>query len=250
MNTQQKHSELATNQVHFGDCLTMMQDIPDKSVDMILCDLPYGTTKCKWDVVIPFEPLWKQYNRIIKDNGAIVLTATEPFASLLRTSNLKNYKYDWIWNKVHAVGFQVAKYRPMQQHEMVLIFGKGRTKYNPIMIERPNVRKSKLYGNSDVSPLKYVKYRDRSYTHWYPKSIIVESNANHHNKLHPTQKPVALFEYLIKTYTDERDLVLDNCAGSCTTAIACINTKRNWICIENNQEYYNAGLQRINEHNN
>ena len=236
------------NVVYQGDCLDVMPTLPDKSIDMVLCDLPYCTTACKWDTIIPFEPLWAQYERIIKDNGAIVLTATEPFASLLRVSKLNNFKYDWVWDKVHAVGFQVAKYRPMQQHENVLIFGKGKVNYSPLMVERPKVRESKLYGNSDVSPLKHIHYRDRKYTHWYPKSIIKFSGADHSNILHPTQKPVDLFEYLIKTYTNESDTVLDNCAGSGTTAIACINTKRNYILIEKEPEYIEIINDRIYKH--
>lgn len=191
--------------------------------------------------------MWAQYKRIIKDRGAIALTATEPFASYLRISNIQYYRYDWVWNKVHAVGFQVAKYRPMQQHEMVLVFSRKSPNYFPIMIERPNVRESKLYGNSQISPIANIKYTDRKYTHWYPKSIIIESGADHSKVLHPTQKPVALFEYLIKTYTNEGETVLDNCAGSFTTAVACDNTNRNWICIEKEEKYCSIGLTRIND---
>lgn len=228
-----------------GDCLEVMKSISDKSIDMILCDLPYGTTACKWDTIIPFEPLWEQYKRIIKDNGAIVLTASQPFTSMLVMSNLKWFKYEWIWNKVHAVGFQVAKYRPMQQHENTLVFGKGKIKYNPIMIDRPKKRNSALYGNSEVSPLKHVHYTEREYTQWYPKSIVEFSGANHYNMNHPTQKPVALFEYLIKTYTNEGDLVLDNCAGSGTTGVACKNLNRNFILIEKEPEYCAIGEKRL-----
>ena len=233
------------DKVYLGDCLEIMPDIPDKSIDMILCDLPYGTTACKWDTIIPFEPLWREYKRLIKDNGAIVLTASQPFTSALVMSNPKMFKYEWIWDKVHAVGFQVAKYRPMQQHENILVFCETTPKYNPQMVERPNVRESKLYGNSKVSPLAYIKYRDRKYTHWYPKSIVKESGADHSKILHPTQKPVALFEYLIKTYTNEGDLVLDNCAGSGTTGVACKNPNRDYILIEKDPKYYEIILRRL-----
>ena len=228
-----------------GDCLEEMPKLADKSIDMILCDLPYGTTACKWDTIIPFEPLWAQYKRIIKDNGAIVLTASQPFTSALVMSNPGWFKYSWVWNKVHAVGFQIAKYRPMQQHEDVLVFGSGKVTYNPIMTDRPKKRESKLYGNSDVSPLKYVHFRDRTYTQWYPKSILEFSGADHSKMLHPTQKPVALFEYLIRTYTNEGDTVLDNCAGSGTTGVAAFNTKRNAILIEKDEQYFNAARERF-----
>ena len=135
---------MKTNTVIEGDCLEIMKEIPDKSIDMILCDLPYGTTACKWDTIIPFEPLWEQYKRIIRENGAIVLTASQPFTSALVMSNVKMFKYEWIWNKVHAVGFQVAKYRPMQQHENIIVFCKSTPKYNPQMVERPRIRTSKV----------------------------------------------------------------------------------------------------------
>jgi site-specific DNA-methyltransferase (adenine-specific) len=231
------------NTIIHGDCLEVMKIIPDCSIDMVLCDLPYGTTACKWDCVIPFEDLWTQYKRIC--TGAIVLTGTEPFSSFLRTSNIGNFKYDWIWNKVHAVGFQVAKYRPMQQHENISVFCYGKIPYFPIMVDRPKMRESKLYGNSEVCPLATVKFVDRKYTQWYPKSIIIESGADHSKILHPTQKPVALFEYLIRTYTNEGDTVLDNCIGSGTTAIACINTGRNYIGIEKEEKYCRIAEERI-----
>ena len=230
-----------------GDCLELMKDIPDKSIDMILCDLPYGTTACKWDVVIPFEPLWEQYERIIKDNGAIVLTASQPFTSLLVTSNIKNFKYEWIWDKVKPSGFQAAKYRPMMRQEDVLVFGKGRINYNPIMTRREKVKTSRVYSSSASNPLKNNDCKNRTYTHKYPQSILTFSNAVQKGKIHPTQKPVPLFEYLIKTYTNEGDLVLDNCMGSGTTAIACINTNRNFIGFELDKQYYDIANKRISE---
>lgn len=243
------------NTVMHGDCLELMKDIPDGSVDMILCDLPYGTTACKWDTIIPFEPLWEQYNRIIKDNGAIVLTASQPFTSALVMSNTKGYKHSWVWNKVTARGHLVAKYRPMQQTEDVLVFTKNGKKvnYHPIMINRPKdkieVRKTREYGRTDIMGGNKQKLKEKIYNQWYPKNIINISNASSSKiSLHPTQKPVALFEYLIKTYTNEGDTVLDNCAGSGTTGIAALNTNRNYILMEQEQEYIDVINKRIAEH--
>lgn len=235
------------NEIIQGDCLEVMRDIPEKSVDMILCDLPYGTTACKWDSIIPFEPLWEQYERIIKENGAIVLTASQPFTSALVMSNPRWFKYEWVWDKVRGVGFQVAKYRPMMRHESVLVFGKGRVNYYPIMEEREKIKKSKCYTSSDSNPLKYNDNKVREYTHRNPTSIQVFSNASQKGKVHPTQKPVALFEYLIRTYTNEGELVLDNCIGSGTTAVAAINTRRNFIGIEREEEYVNIARQRVSD---
>lgn len=230
-----------------GDCLELMPTIPDKSIDMILCDLPYGTTACKWDQVIPFEPLWKEYKRLIKDHGAIVLTASQPFTSLLITSNIDWFKYCWIWDKVRGVGFQIAKYRPMMRHEDVLVFGRGRVVYNPIMTPRDDIKRSKCYTQSESSPIKYNDGQIREYTEKYPTSIINISNANQTDKAHPTQKPAALFEYLIKTYTNEGDLVLDNCIGSGTTAIAALNTGRHFMGIEKEPKYVEIARKRIAE---
>ena len=238
------------NSVLHGDCLELMKDIPDGSIDMILCDLPYGTTACKWDEIIPFEPLWEQYNRIIKDNGAIVLTASQPFTSALVMSNQKMFKYSWIWDKVKPSGFQVAKYRPMMRQEDVLVFGKGRINYNPIMTVREKVKTSRVYSSSDSNPLKNNDGKNRTYTHKYPQSILTFSNAVQKGKIHPTQKPVPLFEYLIKTYTNDGETVLDNCAGSGTTAIACMNTNRNYILMEQEKEYIDIISKRIAEQNN
>lgn len=235
------------NKIYNEDCLEGMKRIPDGSIDMILCDLPYGTTACKWDTIIPFEALWEQYERIIKDNGAIVLTAAQPFTSALVMSNPKMFKYSWIWDKVKPSGFQVAKYRPMMRQEDVLVFGKGRINYNPIMTLREKVKTSRIYSSSDSNPLKNNDGKNRTYTHKYPQSILTFSNAVQKGKVHPTQKPVMLFEYLIKTYTDEGETVLDNCMGSGTTAIACLNTERNFIGFELNEEYYNISLKRISE---
>ena len=211
--------------LYLGDCLEVMKRFKDKSFDMILCDLPYGTTKCKWDTIIPFGQLWKHYKRIIKDNGAIVLNSTQPFTSSLIMSNTKMFKYCWTWDKVTAKGHLVAKLRPMQQTEDICVFGYGKINYYPQMVDRPKnkiqftkeAKRTEIMGGRNNMPDKKV------YDTYYPKTIITFKTER---GLHPTQKPVALFEYLIKTYTNERDIVLDNCIGSGTTAIACINTGR------------------------
>ena len=242
------------NTIYNEDCLEGMKRIPDKSIDMILCDLPYGTTACRWDTIIPFKPLWEQYERIIKDNGAIILTASQPFTSALVMSNIKLFKYEWIWDKVTARGHLVAKKRPMAQHENILIFGKGKINYYPQMIERPKdkieYRKTTEYKRTDIMGGSNSNApTNKIYDKWYPKTIIVESNAGSSNtSIHPTQKPVALFEYLIKTYTNEGETVLDNCIGSGTTAIACINTSRNYIGFELSQTYFNLANERIEKH--
>jgi len=230
-----------------GDCLEIMKDIPDKSIDMILCDLPYGTTACKWDVIIPFDKLWEQYNRIIKDNGAIVLFGSEPFSSQLRMSNLKMYKYDWVWNKKKAGNIFLAKYQPMKIHENIMIFGKMKTAYFPIMVERDKIKKSKNYGTGEtMGGDRKKEEKVYIYDKKNPISILEFSNASQKGKVHPTQKPVALLEYLIKTYTNENETVLDNCMGSGSTGVACINTNRNFIGIELDETYFNIAKERIN----
>jgi len=245
--------KIEKNHVYNMDCLIGMKGIADKSIDMILCDLPYGTTACKRDAVIPFEPLWKHYKRIVKDNAAIVLTASQPFTSALIMSNIDMFKYEWIWNKVTARGHLVAKKRPMAQHENILVFYSKAPVYNPQMIDRPKdkikIRKKTEYKRTDICGGKSNAPKNVVYDQWYPKTIIVESNAGSSVKsIHPTQKPVPLFEYLIKTYTNEGDLVLDNCAGSGTTAIACINLKRDYILMEKEKNYFDLTLNRIKEH--
>lgn len=223
-----------------------MKDIPDKSIDMILCDLPYGTTSCKWDTIIPFEPLWEQYKRIIKDNGAIVLTASQPFTSALVMSNIKMFKYEWIWNKITGRGHLVAKYRPMAQHEDILVFGNGKIKYNPqmILMDKPQKGKSMESSRTSIMGGHTTKKSEIVFrTHKYPKTIITQGVDGRY--VHPTQKPVALFEYLIKTYTNEGDIVLDNCAGSGTTGVACKNLNRNYILIEKEQEYIDIINKRL-----
>ena len=231
-----------------GDCLELMNDIPDKSVDCIITDLPYGTTQCKWDTIIPFEQLWRQYNRIIKDNGAIVLFGTEPFSSHLRLSNLKNYKYDWIWDKVKGTGFLNAKRQPMRNHELISVFYKKQCTYNPQKTYGHKMKKS--YRSKDLQTDVYGEMKnDYTYesTERYPRSIQVFSTDTQNSSLHPTQKPVALIEYLIKTYTNDGELVFDSCMGSGTTGVACINTNRRFIGIELDNNYFEIAKNRIGE---
>lgn len=234
------------NKIYNEDCLEGMKRIPDKSVDMILCDLPYGIIDCKWDNVIPFEPLWEQYNRIIKEHCAIVLFAQEPFASRLRMSNIKMYKYDWVWQKNIAPNFLNANVQPLKNHELICVFGKGKILYKPIMTEgKPYVKKQKMQ-KKEASV--YDSYKAISVVNngiRYPKTIQVFSVVTKSKLLNPTQKPVELAEYLIKTYTNEGALVLDNCMGSGTTAVACINTNRNYIGFELDEHYYNVACERV-----
>ena len=232
-----------------GDCLEVMNDIPDKSIDMILCDLPYGTTACKWDTIIPFGPLWEQYNRVIKDNGAIVLTASQPFTSALIMSNPKIFKYNWTWNKKRVTGFLNAKKQPLKTIEDICVFYEKQCTYNPQMVEgelhgswggsKESINKREGYGD--------FKDRTEGYSSkwYYPKNLLVFTSER---GLHPTQKPVPLFEYLIKTYTNECETVLDNCMGSGTTGIACKNTNRNFIGIELDETYFNIAKERIENH--
>lgn len=239
---------LKLNTIYHGDCLELMKDIPEKSIDMILCDFPYGTTACKWDNIIPFEPLWTQYKRIIKDNGAIVLTASQPFTSALVMSNIKMFKYCAVWNKKQSGNPLLSKKQLMKSHEDIVIFYKNQCTYNPIMekrgIERHKGTKQNLNENSFLGK---GEIDTRSFNNlYYPKSIIEISNANKKGKTHPTQKPVALFEYLIKTYTVEGEIVLDNCAGSGTTGIACQNLNRNYILMEKDDKYFEIAKQRLN----
>ena len=229
-----------------GDCLEIMKNISDKSVDMILCDLPYGTTACKWDTVIPFEPLWEQYNRIIKDKGAILLFGSEPFSSKLRISNLRMYKYDWIWKKTKAQGFLNSKKMPLKDYENICVFYKRLPVYNPqgiIYGNFQNDRKSKYSKGEDI----YGKEKEFGISHMsnFPKQIIEFSNPSGKGQLHPTQKPVDLLEYLIKTYTNKGETVLDNCMGSGSTGFACVNTNRDFIGIELDKDYFNIAKQRI-----
>lgn len=228
-----------------GDCLEVMKDIRDKSIDMILCDLPYGTTHCNWDTVIPFDRLWEQYCRIAKDNAAIVLFGAEPFASHLRLSNLQMYKYDWIWDKVKGTGFLNAKKQPMRNHEVICVFYKNQCTYNPQMTSGQRKVSYKRKGlQTDVYGQADKDYIYDSATR-YPRSIQVFSTDTQKCSLHPTQKPIALLEYLILTYTNEDDIVLDNCMGSGSTCVAAQNTNRKYIGIEKEESIFNNAKERI-----
>lgn len=231
-----------------GDCLERMKEIPDGSVDAVICDPPYGTTACKWDTVIDLDLMWADLKRVIKPNGAIVLFGSEPFSSALRMSNLKQYKYDWTWDKVTAKGHLVAKIRPMQQTEVISVFGVGKIKYKPIMTERDVARKDvdSEYSRTELVGGETTKKQSKIVrTQRYPKTILTFSNASQKNKLHPTQKPVALLEYLIKTYTNEGETVLDFTFGSNTTGVACKNLARKYIGIEMDETYFNIGKERM-----
>ncbi|MDQ0154960.1 DNA-methyltransferase [Robertmurraya andreesenii] len=246
--TKELLGSLELNRIYQRDCLGVggMALIPDKSIDMILCDLPYGTTACKWDSIIPFEPLWEQYERIIKEGGAIVLTSSQPFTTKLINSNIDLFKYCWVWNKKKGGNIFNAKYQPMKIHEDICVFGKGTIKYNPQMVKRDKVKKSKNYGTGEAfGGDKTPESKTYIYTHTYPKSIIEFSNAVQKGKVHPTQKPVPLFEYLIKTYTEENNVVLDNCMGSGTTAVACVRTNRRFIGFETQPEYIEIANKRL-----
>lgn len=235
-------------QLKQGDCLELMKDIPDGSIDMILCDLPYGTTDCKWDSVIPFEPLWEQYKRIIKDNGAIVLFGSEPFTSKLVQSNIKGMKHHWVWVKNRGTGFQVAKYRPMMKTEDILCFTKNgeRVNYFPQMIklEKPYYSKNASSSNG-TNPLAKFNPGGKLVNEKYPTNVLEFDKPS--KPVHPTQKPVALLEYLIKTYTNEGEVVLDNCAGSGSTLVAAVNTNRHYIGFELDENYFDIACQRLDE---
>ncbi len=254
------------NRIYNEDCLEGMKMIPDGSVDCIVCDLPYGTTDCKWDVVLPFDRLWEQYNRIIKGNGAICLFGVEPFTSLLVLSNMKNYREKLTWQKHKPSNIGNAKYMHLKYSEDVIVFSSGRCTYNPQMQPRKSDRvrqaqkgnskqwRTNREGTQDVSFATQSKPRDwHSFdADWkYPSNIItipaVVSNSREKTP-HPTQKPVALIEYLIKTYSNEGETILDNCMGSGTTAIACMNTGRKYIGFELDKEYYEIAQKRIEEH--
>ena len=241
------------------DCMDGMAQIDDKSIDMILCDLPYGTTQCSWDIVIPFEPLWEEYKRIIKDNAAIVLFSQQPFTTDMINSNKKMFRYEIIWKKTQPMGFLNAHKMPMRCHENILVFYKKLPTYNPIMRQVKCRGIGRKRGNSGNAK-QYNEFRKDDYE-WtetgrrFPLDVIEFSNQNgvvygNNEKAtkHPTQKPVPLLEYLIKTYTDVGDLVLDNCAGSCSTGIACHNTGRRFIGFEKDKEIFEKANKRLTEH--
>jgi len=233
-----------------GDCLEVMKTIKTGSIDAIITDPPYGTTACKWDSVIDFDLMWEQLNRIIKPNGAIVLFGSEPFSSALRMSNIKNYKYDWVWEKAIGANPLLCKKRPMKYHENILLFYKKQPTYNPQMT-KGKIRNKKPVMSGDKSDenwggsMRDIKGIDNINNLYYPRSYQYFSNADQKNKVHPTQKPVLLMEYLIKTYTNENELVLDFTMGSGSTGVAARNTNRNFIGIEMDEAYFNIAQDRI-----
>lgn len=234
-----------------GDCLERMSDIPDGSVDMIMADLPYGTTACKWDSVIPFEPLWKHYKRVCKKNAAIVLTASQPFTSALVMSNAKVFRHEWVWRKNCGSNFASLKSNPFKEHESIIVFGEGPTTFNPIMQERSDGGKSMVAsckyagrGGGDAVGGKMAHDKAKRSELRHPASV---QKFNRQVGLHPTQKPVALMEYLIRTYTNEGETVLDNTMGSGTTGVACVKTGRHFIGIEMDEKYFGIAEQRIKD---
>ena len=241
------------NKIYNEDCLIGMQDIPDNSIDCIICDLPYNITKLSWDILIPFDKLWEQYNRIIKPTGNIILFSSGMFTYKLIESNIKNFRYKLIWKKNVPTGMGSAKYRPMKYYEEICVFGSAKATYNPIMKERVGIGKG-CYNYDhycgDSNHLQFNKQKKRYDPDWVQPSDVLEFNVvpNRNGKLHPTQKPVELVEYLIKTYSNEGDNILDNCMGSGTTAIAAINTNRNFIGFELDKNYFDIANERISEH--
>ena len=229
---------MAPADLRHGDCLEVMATLPDASVDMILCDLPYGTTACKWDTVIPFEPLWAQYRRVAKRNAAIVLTASQPFTTALIASNMREFRYCWVWDKKIAGNPFLAKRQPMKRHEDVCVFSVATHAYHPQMTT--GKLRTKGGGHSKLFDVALTSSVNDQY---YPTSIVEFSNAK--RGVHPTQKPVALMEYLIRTYTREGETVLDNCMGSGTTGVACLNTGRQFIGIERDDKYFAIASERI-----
>lgn len=232
-----------------GDCLVEMESIADKSIDMILCDLPYGTTSCKWDIRISFDKLWGHYKRIVKDKGAIVLFGSEPFSSLLRISNLKWFRYDWIWAKNSSAGFLTTKKNPLKKHEIVSVFSKSGSIYFPQMtqLDKPRVYIRTTHKNNSTISSRPISRIRVVYTESFPCSLL---NFKSERGFHETQKPVPLLEYLVKTYTLEGETVLDNCMGSGSTGVACKNLNRNFIGIEKEEKYFNIAKERINYHEN
>ena len=240
---------MENNTIYNGDCLELMKDIEDESVDCIICDLPYGTTACSWDSIIPFDKLWEQYKRIRKDNAPIVLFGSEPFSTYLRMSNINEFKYDWIWQKNKATGFLNAKKQPLNDYEIISVFYKHQCTYNPQKTKAEKVYKRGFIKRKTSSDCygKQTDFIQEDDGMRYPKRIIYFNNNQTNIQIHPTQKPVELLEYLIKTYSNEGDLILDNCSGSGTTAVACHNLKRRFICIEKDKEYYEKSIERLKQ---
>jgi site-specific DNA-methyltransferase (adenine-specific) len=229
-----------------GDCLERMKEIPDGSVDLILTDPPYGTTACKWDSIIPLEPMWEQLKRVIKQNGAIALFGSEPFSSALRMSNIKNYKYDWIWDKKIPSGMSYARFQPMRQTENISVFCNGKTVYNPQMVKRDKPIKGGGMSKGETTNNQNLIALHKTYDYKNPTNLIIFDKIRK-GSLHPTQKPIALLEYLIRTYTNEGETVLDFTMGSGSTGVACVNTNRNFIGIELDQGYFDIACKRIED---
>lgn len=240
-----------------GNCLELMKEIPNESIDMILCDLPYGTTPLHWDSILDSKKLWKEYDKIVKPNGAIVLFGQEPFSSLLRMSNMKNYRYDWYWEKERLTNVFQVKRRSGKTVENIMVFYKEQCKYNP----QKNIHTGKKVTNKigenarwsvtqsgEKQSTKPFEYHDDGTR--YPTQVLRFNRDNPRTRLHPTQKPVELLEYLIKTYTDEEETVLDNCMGSGSTGVACLNTNRNFIGMELDEHYFQIAKERIEQHEN
>jgi site-specific DNA-methyltransferase (adenine-specific) len=247
--------------IRHGDCLELMKDIPDRSIDLILCDLPYGTVSCSWDSIIPFEPLWEQYKRIIRPNAAIVLTAVQPFTTKLISSNMDMFKYCWYWEKSKGANFVHANFQPLKVVEDIVVFSNGAStfvkdatknmKYYPQKIEKdkPYTRDSSKDTNRNsgaIVPRGDKEPRITEYTHSTPRNLVYYATDGD-GRVHPTQKPVGLMEYLIKTYTLENETVLDNTMGSGTTGVACMNTDRNFIGMEMEEKYFDIASKRIQE---
>lgn len=234
--------------LHLGDCIENLKNITDTSVDMVLCDLPYGTTQCNWDVIIPFDDLWKELNRICKKNAAMVFTASQPFTSLLITSNIKNFKYNWVWEKSKATGYLNSKKQPMRAHEDVCVFYRKQPTYNPIMVSGTPYNKGEAHRPTDVyGEQKSVLVKNDSGLR-FPRTVQYFKTAESEGKVvHPTQKPVSLMEYLIKTYTKDGDVIIDPTMGSGTTGVAAINLNRKFIGIELDENYFNIAQKRIEE---
>ena len=236
------------NQILVGDCLELMKRIPSNSVDMVLCDLPYGTTKCKWDTIIPFEALWEEWYRVSKLNAPFVLTASQPFTSIMIASNLKHYKYNWVWEKSKSTGYLNAKRMPMKAHEDVCVFYRKPPIYNPQMFQGTPYYKGSAHRPTAVYGAQKEVLVENKTGLRYPRTVQYFKTAESEGKvIHPTQKPVSLFEYLLKTYTNEGDTVLDNCIGSGTTAIAALKSNRNFIGMEKDPTYARDCMDRINK---
>ena len=231
--------------LHLGDCLDILPTLPDDSIDMVMVDLPYGTTACKWDSIIPLDFLWEQYNRICKKNAAMLFTSAQPFTTTLASSNINNFRYEWIWEKPQGTNPMNAKVMPLKSHENILVFYRSKPTYNPQMwystpysgFSSDTSKIGEVYGNQQS------KHRDNPEGSRYPKTVL---KFKQEKGLHPTQKPVGLMEYLIKTYTNEGDTILDNTMGSGTTGVACVNCNRSFVGIEMDKKYYQISKERVN----